>query len=184
MLYLVLLFHYHPWTVNLCKSITGLCYHKEWKTVPQCLFVVASALRLISQQFSKILLYHYINYILLAADHPVVLQNCFVLLCFFLDKFALCIAADKVPTVPLLKYLRLLLFEQKIVPQPIVLWISIKALNYLQKLLGTISWLTPTLGLSTEALSPSFNLLKKDTDYLLSSQAGCRSLWRIAIHNK
>lgn len=95
---------------------------------------------------------------------PCSIAKLFVLLCFFLDKFALCIAADKVPTVPLLKYLRLLLFEQKIVPQPIVLWTYIKTLNYLQKLLGTISWLTPTLGISTEALSPLFHLLKRDTD--------------------
>ncbi|NWV86427.1 POK6 protein, partial [Dasyornis broadbenti] len=55
-------------------------------------------------------------------------------------------------------------FKPKTVPQPIVLQTTIKTLNYLQKLLGTINWLRPTLGIPTEELSPLFNLLKGNTD--------------------
>lgn len=101
--------------------------------------MVASALQPVQQHFSEVLLYHYVDDILLTADDPAVLQNCFGFLCLSLDKFGLCIAADKVQTLPPRKYLGFLLFEEKIVPQPIVLQTSIKTLNDLQKLLGTIT---------------------------------------------
>ncbi|NXA61177.1 POK6 protein, partial [Mohoua ochrocephala] len=52
------------------------------------------------------------------------------------------------------KYLGFPLFEQQIVPQPTVLQTSIKTLNDLQKLLGTLNWLRLTLGISTKELSP------------------------------
>lgn len=94
----------------------------------------------------------------------VVLQNCVVFLGLSLNRFGLCIAADKVQTVLPWKCLGFLLFELKIVPQPIVLWTFIKTLNDLQKLLGTIDWIRPTLGICTEELSPLLNLLKGDTD--------------------
>ncbi|NXE14721.1 PO113 protein, partial [Lophotis ruficrista] len=37
-------------------------------------------------------------------------------------------------------------------------------LNNLQKLLGTINWIRLVLGLSTEMLSPLFQMLKGDPD--------------------
>ncbi|NXY21266.1 POK18 protein, partial [Atrichornis clamosus] len=52
------------------------------------------------------------------------------------------------------KYLGFLLFEQKIVPQPIVLRTSVKTVRDLQKLSGITDWFRPTLGISTEELSP------------------------------
>lgn len=82
------------------------------------------------------------------------------------------------------KYLRFLFFQQKIVPQPIVLQTPIKTLNDLQKLLETINWLRHTLGISTEESSCVLNLRETQIYYLLSSRAGCRSPWSIATFNK
>lgn len=110
--------------------------------------------------------YHYMDDTLLATGDPVALQNCFAFFCVFLLVNLVCIAADKVQTVPPWKYLRFLLFEQKFAPQPIVLQTSIKTPIDLQKLLGTLNWLRPTLGISTEELSHLFYLLKGDTDLL------------------
>lgn len=129
-----------------------------------CRLLATSALQPVQQQFSVVLLYHYMDDILLAADDSLVLQNSFVFWGLSLDQFGLCIAADKVQTVPPWKYLGFLSFEQKIVPQPIVLPTSIKILHDLQKLLGTTNWLRPTLDISTEELSPLLNSLKGDTD--------------------
>lgn len=101
----------------------------HWVALPEGMKyspTITSASQPVQQQFSMVLLYHYRDDILLAADNSVVWQKCFVLLGFSLDKFGLCIAADKVQTVLPWKYLGFLLFEQKIFPQPIVLPTSIK----------------------------------------------------------
>ncbi|NWS55194.1 POK7 protein, partial [Chunga burmeisteri] len=48
--------------------------------------------------------------------------------------------------------------------QRITLQMKIKTLNDSQKLLGTINWVCPLLGISTEELHPLFKLLKGDPD--------------------
>ncbi|NXU72743.1 POK18 protein, partial [Oreotrochilus melanogaster] len=45
-------------------------------------------------------------------------------------------------------------------PQNLSIGNNIQTLNDLQKLLGTINWVRPLLSISTETLSPLFNLLK------------------------
>ncbi|NXV24961.1 POK18 protein, partial [Cepphus grylle] len=49
-------------------------------------------------------------------------------------------------------------------PQPLCIAHSVVTLNDLQKLLGTINWVRPLLGITTEELSPLFNILKGDPD--------------------
>ncbi|NXB99440.1 POK6 protein, partial [Orthonyx spaldingii] len=51
-----------------------------------------------------------------------------------------------------------------VTPQPVILKAAIHTLNDLQKLLGTINWIHPLLGITTEELSPLFELLKGDPD--------------------
>ncbi|NWS64180.1 POK18 protein, partial [Chunga burmeisteri] len=52
------------------------------------------------------------------------------------------------------QYLGWKISEQNIQPQRITLQTEIKTLNDLQKLLGTINWVHPLLGISTEELHP------------------------------
>ncbi|NXU81337.1 POK11 protein, partial [Oreotrochilus melanogaster] len=47
--------------------------------------------------------------------------------------------------------------------QKLTIETNIQTLNDLQKLLGTINWIRTLLSISTETLSPIFNLLKGDS---------------------
>ncbi|NXV24837.1 POK6 protein, partial [Cepphus grylle] len=51
-------------------------------------------------------------------------------------------------------------------PQMLQLATTIRTLNDLQKLLGTINWVRPLLGIDNETLSPLFALLKGDSNLL------------------
>ncbi|NXE16249.1 PO113 protein, partial [Lophotis ruficrista] len=51
-----------------------------------------------------------------------------------------------------------------IAPQKLKIPQTVFTLNDLQKLLGAINWVRPALGLSTELLSPLFQILKGDSD--------------------
>ncbi|NXN38985.1 POK6 protein, partial [Rhinoptilus africanus] len=51
-----------------------------------------------------------------------------------------------------------------IAPQPLQIQTDIKNLHDAQKLLGTINWVRPLLGISNSDLSPLFNLLKGTSD--------------------
>ncbi|NWU66977.1 POK6 protein, partial [Pterocles burchelli] len=49
-------------------------------------------------------------------------------------------------------------------PQALKLQLQIHTLNDLQKLLGTVNWVWPFLGITTKNLHPLFKLLKVDPD--------------------
>ncbi|NWV34399.1 POK18 protein, partial [Grantiella picta] len=51
-----------------------------------------------------------------------------------------------------------------ICPQTVQFDITVHTLNDAQKLLRTINWLRPCLGLTTAQLSPLFNILAGDSD--------------------
>ncbi|NWU92415.1 POK6 protein, partial [Upupa epops] len=51
-----------------------------------------------------------------------------------------------------------------ITPQLLQIQAEIKNLHDVQKLLGTINWVLPLLGISNMDLRPLFKLLKGDTD--------------------
>ncbi|KAF1413042.1 Endogenous retrovirus group K member 18 Pol protein, partial [Spheniscus magellanicus] len=52
------------------------------------------------------------------------------------------------------KYLGWKILEHTIQPQPITLQSDIKTLNDLQKLVGTINWVCPMLGIDNDMLTP------------------------------
>ena len=56
------------------------------------------------------------------------------------------------------------IFEHTMCPQSVQFDATVHTLNDAQKLLGTINWLRPYLGLSTAQLSPLFNILAGDSD--------------------
>ncbi|KAF4792966.1 endogenous retrovirus group K member 18 Pol protein-like protein [Turdus rufiventris] len=77
--------------------------------------------------------------------------------------YGLQVTPDKVQQQPPWRYLRIKILDQKTQHQEVQFTDSIKTLNDAQKLLGVIGWLRPYLELSTEQLSPLFNILKGDT---------------------
>ncbi|NWS55975.1 POK6 protein, partial [Chunga burmeisteri] len=54
----------------------------------------------------------------------------------------------------------------QVFPQSLCIVDQITTLHDLQKLLGTINWVHPLLGITTEELSPLFSMLKGDSDLL------------------
>ncbi|NXS65763.1 POK6 protein, partial [Pandion haliaetus] len=52
----------------------------------------------------------------------------------------------------------------QVFPQPLKFADTINTLNDLQKLLGTVNWVRPVLGITTKELSPLFQILKGDPD--------------------
>ncbi|NWW43167.1 POK18 protein, partial [Pedionomus torquatus] len=54
------------------------------------------------------------------------------------------------------KYLGWRLRTQAIVPQPLQIQTNVKNLHGTQKLLGTMNWVCPLLGISNSDLSPLF----------------------------
>ncbi|XP_014792703.1 PREDICTED: endogenous retrovirus group K member 18 Pol protein-like [Calidris pugnax] len=66
--------------------------------------------------------------------------------------------------MPPWKYLGWRVRAQTIIPQSLQIRTDIKDLHDVQKLLGTINWVRPLLGISTVELSPLFELLKGDAN--------------------
>lgn len=59
-----------------------------------------------------------------------------------------------------LTYLGLRIRETAIAPQQLAIADEPQTLRDLQQLCGTVNWVRPLLGISTESLSPLFNLLQ------------------------
>ncbi|KAF4797952.1 endogenous retrovirus group K member 18 Pol protein-like protein [Turdus rufiventris] len=74
------------------------------------------------------------------------------------------IREDKVQYTSLWKYLGLQIHEKTIVPQQLTIRDDPKTLRNLQSLGGSINWIRPLLGITTEDLTPLFNLLRGNED--------------------
>ncbi|NWI49707.1 POK18 protein, partial [Calyptomena viridis] len=149
----------------------------QWTVLPQgmknsptiCQWYVAQTLSTVCEKYPTVYCYHYMNDILVAASTVAMLQEVMPVTIEALRRYGLQIAPEKVQRQALWKYLGLKILDQTVQPQTVTIQHSVKTLNDLQKLLGTINWLRPILGLSTTLLAPLFDLLKGDSD-LLSHQ--------------
>ncbi|KFP00694.1 hypothetical protein N300_04637, partial [Calypte anna] len=151
----------------------------EWVLLPQgmkntptiCQYVVHSALIRVCSDYTKIMISHYMDYdILLCASDESQSKKCLPLFTKCLEIYGLKIAPEKIQSALPWKYLGWKLTENWISPQKLTTENSIQTLNDLQKLLGTINWIRPLLGISTETLSPVFDLLKGNSNLTSSRQ--------------
>lgn len=144
----------------------------QWVVLPQgmknsptiCQWYVAKVLSPVRTAMPGVLLYHYMDDILVAAQHHEVMEKAVALVTAAINLAGLCIAPEKVQKIPPWKYLGWRIRAQTIVPQPLQIQIEIQNLHDVQKLLGTINWVRPLLGISNADLGPLFKLLKGDTD--------------------
>ncbi|XP_053860544.1 uncharacterized protein LOC128822762 [Vidua macroura] len=144
----------------------------QWKVLPQgcknsptiCQWYVAQALSGVREQFPDVYCYHYMDDILVAAPTQEELLKVKPQLFAALHSYGLQVALEKVQSHPPWKYLGVKILERTIQHQEVQFPKSITTLNDAQKLLGVINWLRPYLGLTTERMSPLFNLLKGDPD--------------------
>ncbi|KGL99801.1 hypothetical protein N301_00028, partial [Charadrius vociferus] len=129
-----------------------------------CQWYVAKVLSPVRTKMPCVLLYHYMDDILVAAQRHEVMEEAVALVITAVNSAGLCIAPEKVQKIPPWKYLGWRIRAQTIVPQPLQIQADIKNLHDVQKLLGTINWVRPLLGISNIDLSPLFDLLKGSTD--------------------
>lgn len=142
----------------------------QWRVLPHgcknsptiCQWYVAQALSGVGEQFLDAYCYHYMDDILVAASTQDELLRIRPQLFAALHSYGLQVALEKVQQHPPWKYLGVKIFDQAIQHQEVQFTDSSNTLNDAQKLLGTISWLHPYLGLSTTQLSLLFNILKGD----------------------
>ncbi|RMC21406.1 hypothetical protein DUI87_02271 [Hirundo rustica rustica] len=74
------------------------------------------------------------------------------------------IATEKIQRTCPWTYLGLRIGEQTIIPQQLTIKDNPRTLRDLQQLCGSISWVHPLLGITTEDLAPLFNLLRGSDD--------------------
>ena len=160
-----------------------LCFH--WTVLPQGMLssptirqmFVARAVLPICRAYPNALIYHYMDDILISASSRDAVQTVVKELRKSLSANGLCIAEEKVQVQAPWKYLGWKITDTAILPQPLRLASDIKTLNDLQKLLGTINWVPPYLGITTQDLAPLFALLKGESDL-----ASSRTLTPEALH--
>ncbi|XP_055554231.1 uncharacterized protein LOC129734621 [Falco cherrug] len=129
-----------------------------------CQWYVAKILSPVRNAMPTVLLYHYMDDLLVAAQHHEVMEKAVALVTDAVNSAGLCIAPEKIQKFPPWKYLGWRIRAQTIVPQPLQINTNVRNLHDAQKLLGTINWVRPLLGISNTDLNPLFELLKGDTN--------------------
>lgn len=125
-----------------------------------CQWYVTRVLAPIRKIAQKSIILHYMDDILICSPSQSYLD-------WTLDKTVSALQAEgfeiqqeKVQKTSSWKYLGLSITERTIVPQQIAINNNPKTLQELHQLCGSINWIRPLLGLTTEDLAPLFNLLR------------------------
>ncbi|XP_064901183.1 uncharacterized protein LOC135577216 [Columba livia] len=144
----------------------------QWVVLPQgmknsptiCQWYVANILSPVRTAVPAALLYHYMDDILVAAQHHEVMEEAVALVVAAVKSADLCIAPEKIQRMPPWKYLGWRIRAQTIAPQPLQIQANVKNLHDVQKLLGTINWVRPLLGITSADLRSLFEMLKGSSD--------------------
>ncbi|KFO65831.1 hypothetical protein N302_07454, partial [Corvus brachyrhynchos] len=133
----------------------------QWRVLPQgmkssptiCQWYVAHVLSPI-----KAIVLHYMDNVLVCAPNQSYLDWTLGKVIEALEANGFEIQAEKVQKTSPFKYLGLKIHEQTVVPQQLKINDNPKTLQELHQLCGSINWVRPLLGLTTEDLAPLFNL--------------------------
>ncbi|PKU46500.1 endogenous retrovirus group k member 18 pol [Limosa lapponica baueri] len=155
-------------TINNCEPVER-CHRT---VLPQgmmnsptiCQTVAATNLTSTRANSPQSVIYHYMDDILVCAQEKTYLDKTLNYVLPSLEAYGLQIAKEKIQTMPPWKYLGWVLSERNIKPQPLKISWKIGTLHELQKLLGTINWVRPTLGITNYDLQNLFVALKGDND--------------------
>ncbi|RMC21058.1 hypothetical protein DUI87_01915 [Hirundo rustica rustica] len=108
----------------------------------------------------EVVILHYMDDVLVCAPNDDLLSHVLDLTIHSLVAAGFELQEEKIQRMPPWKYLGLEIGKRTIVPQKLVVKNNIKTLADVQQLCGSLNWVRPWLGLTTEDLDPPFNLLK------------------------
>ncbi|RMC04320.1 hypothetical protein DUI87_19139 [Hirundo rustica rustica] len=141
-------------------------YH--WKFLPQgmknlpsiCQWYLSSLLSPVHAAVGEAIILHYMDDVLVCAPNDDLLSHVLDLTIDSLVAAGFELQEEKIQRMPPWKYLGLEIGKWTIVPQKLVVKNNIRTLADVQQLCGSLNWVRPWLGLTTEDLDPLFNLLK------------------------
>ncbi|KFQ18662.1 hypothetical protein N331_02306, partial [Merops nubicus] len=133
--------------------------HKRlhWQVLPQgmknsptlCRQFVASVLSPIRQVYDDVIIYHYIGDILIAAENRRRAEEVQYQIVQVTLRAGLKIE-DKVQEHAPWRYLGWIITDRTVKPQMLTIATEVQTLNDLEKLFGTVNWVQPLLGITTE----------------------------------
>ncbi|KFO55796.1 Putative Pol polyprotein, partial [Corvus brachyrhynchos] len=129
-----------------------------------CQWYVARILSPIRKLAAKAIVLHYMDDVLVCIPNQSYLDWTLGKVIEALEANGFEIQAEKVQKISPFKYLGLKIHEQTVVPQQVKINDNPKTLQELHQLCGSINWVRPLLGLTTEDLAPLFNLLRRKDD--------------------
>ncbi|RMC10401.1 hypothetical protein DUI87_13206 [Hirundo rustica rustica] len=140
-------------------------YH--WKFLPQgmnspsiCQWYLSSLLSPVRAAVGEAIILHYMDDVLMCAPSDDLLSHVLDLTIDSLVAAGFELQEEKIQRMPPWKCLGLEIGKRIIVPQKRVVKNNIKTLADVQQLCGSLNWVRPWLGLTTEDLDPLLNLLK------------------------
>ncbi|RMC15261.1 hypothetical protein DUI87_07449 [Hirundo rustica rustica] len=141
-------------------------YH--WRVLPQgmknspviCQWYVASLLSPVRAATGQAIIYHYMDDVLVCAPNDDMLSHVLGLTVDALVAAGFELQEEKVQRMPPWKYLGLEIGRRTIVPQKLAIRTKVSSLADVHQLCGSLNWVRPWLGLTTNDLAPLFNLLK------------------------
>lgn len=145
-------------------------YH--WLVLPQgmknsptiCQCYVANILSPVRSSFPEAVKLHYMDDILICAPNDDSLKSVLQKTIETINQAGFEVQSDNVQLTSPWKYLGLRVHEQSVTPQQVKINEHPRTLNELQQLCGSINWIRPLLGISSEDLASFFNLLKGESD--------------------
>ncbi|TRZ08485.1 hypothetical protein HGM15179_018617 [Zosterops borbonicus] len=131
-----------------------------------CHWYVAKTLSPVQERMPDVLFYYYMDDILISAETVVHVEEAVQAVCQAVTSVGLTIASEKVQKKSPWKYLGWRIGMHSILAQPFQISTEIRTLHDPQKLLGTINWVRPLLGILNADLEPLFALLEGEPDLL------------------
>ncbi|RMB89730.1 hypothetical protein DUI87_33927 [Hirundo rustica rustica] len=147
------------------------------KNLPSiCQWYLSSLLSPVRAAVGEAIILHYMDDVLVCAPNDDLLSHVLDLTINSLVATAFDLQEEKMQRMPPWKYLGLEIGKRTIVSQKLAVKNNIRTLADVQQLCGSLNWLRPWLGLTTEDLGPLFNLLKGG-DELSSPRALTQEAW-------
>ncbi|NXC57157.1 POK18 protein, partial [Aleadryas rufinucha] len=144
----------------------------HWLVLPQgmknslaiCQWYVAHILSPIQNLFLDAVIHHYMDDVLICASEKTYLDTTVKRTIEAIEEAGFKIREDKVQYTSPWTYLGFQIRERTITPQQLAIQDNPKTLRDLHKLCGSINWVCPLLGITTEDLAPLFSLLRGSED--------------------